>query len=103
MTGSEQALHRDMAVFHIYPHNYLMGAWIAWYKGMGSAVADMGNPAGPSKIIGADGKLRDPGVNPLTGYSIIEAGSMDKAIDLAKGCPIYAAGGSVEVAELIAM
>ncbi len=29
MTGSEQALHQDMAVFHIYPHNYLMGAWIA--------------------------------------------------------------------------
>ena len=29
MTGSEQELHQDMAVFHIYPHNYLMGAWIA--------------------------------------------------------------------------
>jgi ectoine hydroxylase-related dioxygenase (phytanoyl-CoA dioxygenase family) len=29
MTGSEQALHQDMAVFHIYPHNYLIGAWIA--------------------------------------------------------------------------
>jgi phytanoyl-CoA hydroxylase len=29
MTGSQQALHQDMAVFHIYPHGYLMGAWIA--------------------------------------------------------------------------
>ena len=29
MTGSEQALHQDMAVFHIYPRNYLIGAWIA--------------------------------------------------------------------------
>ena len=29
MTGSEQALHQDMAVFHIYPHNHLIGAWIA--------------------------------------------------------------------------
>lgn len=27
--GSEQELHQDMAVFHIYPHNYLIGAWIA--------------------------------------------------------------------------
>jgi phytanoyl-CoA hydroxylase len=27
--GSQQALHQDMAVFHIYPHNYLLGAWIA--------------------------------------------------------------------------
>ena len=29
MTGSEQALHQDMAVFHIFPHDYLVGAWIA--------------------------------------------------------------------------
>jgi hypothetical protein len=29
MAGSQQALHQDMAVFHIYPHNHLVGAWIA--------------------------------------------------------------------------
>ena len=29
MAGSEQALHQDMAVFHIHPRNYLIGAWIA--------------------------------------------------------------------------
>jgi hypothetical protein len=29
MVGSQQHLHQDMAVFHIYPHNFLVGAWIA--------------------------------------------------------------------------
>ncbi|MGH7895379.1 MAG: phytanoyl-CoA dioxygenase family protein [Candidatus Binatia bacterium] len=29
MRGSQQNLHQDMAVFHIYPHNFLVGAWIA--------------------------------------------------------------------------
>jgi phytanoyl-CoA dioxygenase PhyH len=29
MKGSRQHLHQDMGVFHIYPHNYLIGAWIA--------------------------------------------------------------------------
>jgi ectoine hydroxylase-related dioxygenase (phytanoyl-CoA dioxygenase family) len=29
MVGSQQKLHQDMAVFHIYPHNHLIGAWIA--------------------------------------------------------------------------
>jgi ectoine hydroxylase-related dioxygenase (phytanoyl-CoA dioxygenase family) len=29
MTGSQQHLHQDMAVFHIYPHDFLVGAWIA--------------------------------------------------------------------------
>lgn len=27
--GSQQTLHQDMAVFHIYPHNFLIGAWVA--------------------------------------------------------------------------
>jgi phytanoyl-CoA hydroxylase len=29
MYGSEQALHQDMAVFHVWPRNHLLGAWIA--------------------------------------------------------------------------
>lgn len=29
MYGSSQEIHQDMAVFHIYPHNYLIGVWIA--------------------------------------------------------------------------
>jgi ectoine hydroxylase-related dioxygenase (phytanoyl-CoA dioxygenase family) len=29
MAGSQQHLHQDMAVFHVYPHDYLVGAWIA--------------------------------------------------------------------------
>jgi ectoine hydroxylase-related dioxygenase (phytanoyl-CoA dioxygenase family) len=29
MSGSEQKLHQDMAVFHIHPQNFLLGAWIA--------------------------------------------------------------------------
>ena len=27
--GSEQDLHQDTAVFHLYPRNYLIGAWLA--------------------------------------------------------------------------
>ena len=81
-----------------------MAAWVSWYQSMGSAVSDMGNPAGASKTIAATGRVSDGGgANPLTGYSIIEAGDLDGAVKLAKGCPIYANGGSVEVAELMAM
>jgi hypothetical protein len=39
MAGSQQALHQDMAVFHIYPHNHLIGAWIA--------CEDVGADSGP--------------------------------------------------------
>ena len=43
------------------------------------------------------------GANPATGYSLIEASSLDDALAKAKGCPILAAEGSVEVAEAIDM
>ena len=56
------------------------------------------------KTVAAGGSVQDGGgANPLTGYSIIEAGNIDQAVTLAKGCPIYAANGSVEVAELLPM
>jgi hypothetical protein len=37
----------------------------------------------------------------LTGYSILAADSLDAAAALAKGCPLLAAGGSIEVYEVV--
>jgi hypothetical protein len=81
-----------------------MANWVAWYQNMGPAVIDMGTPAMSVKTIESAGKVTNGGGdNPLTGYSIIEAGDVDAAVSFAKGCPIYANGGSVEVAELLPM
>lgn len=81
-----------------------MAKWVAWYQDMGSAVIDMGTPAMSARTVEASGKVSNGGgANPLTGYSIIEARDIDAAVKLAKGCPIYANGGSVEVAELLPM
>lgn len=82
----------------------VMAAWGAWMESLGSALTDPGNPAGASKTINADGSVADGGgANPLTGYTLISAGSLDEAVTLAKGNPIFASGGSVEVVEAIEM
>lgn len=39
------------------------------------------------------------GPDPVTGYTIIQADSMERAVELAKRCPILESGGSVEVGE----
>jgi hypothetical protein len=81
-----------------------MAAWGAWLGSLGDAVVDAGHPTGPSKTIVADGSTRDGGgANPLSGYSLINATDLDTAVTLAKGCPIFAGGGTVEVAEAIEM
>jgi len=81
----------------------VMAAWTAWLDGMGSAVVDMGNPAGPSRTVSASGVTDDGGANPVSGYTLVTAADLDAAVGMAQGCPILSDGGSVEVAEAMEM
>jgi hypothetical protein len=85
-------------------HATVMEAWGNWFGSMGSAVVDGGNPVGKSSTVQCNGDVTgDGGANPASGYSLIEAPSLDDALAKAGACPILAAGGSVEVAEAIDM
>jgi len=78
----------------------IMAAWERWYGALGAAVVDPGNPVGATRTIGADRSVRDNGgANPVSGYSIIEADSLDAAVKKARGCPILDGKGSIEVCE----
>ncbi len=82
----------------------VMAAWGAWYEKLGAAIVDGGAPVGASKTVASDGSVSEGGgTNPLTGYTVITAGSHDEAVSHASGCPIRDAGGNIEVAELIDM
>ncbi|MEX0284985.1 MAG: hypothetical protein AB3N23_10270 [Paracoccaceae bacterium] len=81
----------------------VMAAWMAWFGGMGDKVVQPGNPVGMSKTVSSSGVADDGGANPLSGYSVVSAGSIEAACDMAAGCPIISDGGSVEVAELMEM
>jgi len=46
-------------------------------------------------------RARDGAIGtPATGYSILKADSLDKAVDLAKGCPVLTSGGKITVYEI---
>lgn len=62
-------------------------------------MVDGGNPFGPSKAIATDGTVSDGAPSALTGYSVITAADIDAATELAKGCPVFAVDGKVEVYE----
>ncbi len=81
-----------------------MDAWGQWMGGMKSAIVDGGSPVGKSSTVNSDGSVSDNGgANPTSGYTLIEAASLQDALGHAKKCPILANGGSVEVAESIDM
>lgn len=79
-----------------------MKAWGDWFATLGAAVVDAGNPFGASTAVKADG-ASGTATTGLGGYSVVKADDLDRAATLAKGCPILAAGGNVDVYETLAM
>lgn len=78
-----------------------MKAWEDWFTELGSAVVDPGHPLGPIQTVAPDGAVADGGH--VNGYSLITADDLTDAIAKAKGCPVLADGGTVEVGECVEM
>ncbi len=82
-----------------------MAKWGEWFQELGEAVVEPGDGLVPTgKVLKGDGTVTDgPFIEAkelVGGFSILEADSIDSAVEMAKGCPITAHGGSVEVREL---
>lgn len=74
------------------------GKFMEWVSGLGEAVVMPGMPLGRRKVMTADG-VSDDGGTQLTGFSIVEADSLDAAVEMTKACP-HLAIGPVEVVEM---
>jgi hypothetical protein len=82
-----------------------MQKWVAWFKELNEKgiVKDPGNPLDASGRV-VRGRVKDIHDGPyaeakdlVNGYVLIEAPTIDQAIELSKGCPILEDDGSVEV------
>ncbi len=80
----------------------LMAKWKAWVDGLGDASVNRGSPLGKSKTVSSGSVSDGGGSNPLSGYSVVNADSMDAAVEMAKGCP-HLDHGTIEVAEVMEM
>ena len=81
--------------------------WQAWKDKFKAQVVDIGDGLQPrGKLLKQDGQLMD-GPLPeakeiVTGYSIIQAKSMEEAVKVAGECPIFAMpGATTEIRELM--
>jgi hypothetical protein len=79
----------------------LMAAWGEWMKACGENLVDAGNPTSNVKTVSSGG-VKDFSGNRVSGYSIVKADGIDKALEAAKMVPIVAEGGSVDVYETFA-
>lgn len=86
----------------------VMQVWMSWIEdGMKAGwMLDGGDALLPdSKTVAADGSVTDgpfaESKELVGGFSMVQAADMDAAIKLTANCPMFAAGGKVEVRQLM--
>lgn len=77
--------------------------YMEWLSSVGDAAVSPANPLKNTNTISPDGTVTSGGSTKMSGYTIIEADSMESALSTAKACPFLEIGGSIEVSELGAM
>lgn len=62
-----------------------MEPWMEWMKKCGTGLVDMGTPLGNGQKVTKDGV--SPSNDTVNGYSVLQAESMDKAVEMLKDHP----------------
>jgi hypothetical protein len=80
-----------------------MKPWFEWKEKCGAGLVDMGSPLGNSKNVNKSGNTDSN--SEVKGYSIIQADSMDKALEMLQNHPHYNYGKScnIEIHECMPM
>jgi hypothetical protein len=83
--------------------------WMDWFGSVAAQnkLTDRGNRLipGAGKVVKPNNVITDGPYMEIKeavgGYAIVKANSFDEAAELAKGCPVLAVGGNVEVREIM--
>ena len=74
-----------------------------WLASLGDAAVSPANPFKNTSTVNPDGSVTSGSTTSMSGFTIIEADSVEAALSIAKGCPFLDIGGSLEVSELMQM
>lgn len=95
-SGAQTATDRD-------EQDAIIADWEAWYEKMGDAIAEGGDPFGASRHIPSVGSpaVDGDGGMPASGYTVIDAASLDAAAAACADHPHLTHGGRVHIFEAI--
>jgi hypothetical protein len=81
----------------------MVAAFQAWVAEVGSAMRDPGAPLAAAKTVSADGETDGQTEAGIGGYTLVEAGSLDEAVQLVRSHPFLQRGGSLQVSESVSV
>lgn len=77
--------------------------YMEWLSSLGDAAVSPANPLKNTTTVNPDGSTSAGGKTTMSGYTIVEADSIEQALAMAKSCPFLEINGSMEVSELMQM
>lgn len=77
--------------------------YMQWLDDLGDSAISPANPLTNTQTVNPDGSVTAGGSTAMSGFTIIEAESMDAALAAARSCPFLEIDGSLEVSELMQM
>ena len=80
-----------------------LAAYKDWLNALGPAIVSPANPFKHTHTVGPDGSVIEGSSTQMSGYTIIDAESMDAALMAARSCPFLAINGTLEVSEVGSM
>jgi len=74
-----------------------------WLISLGDSVVSAANPLKDTTVIHPDGTTEDGSTTAMSGFSILEADTIEEAVKMCQNCPFLNIGGTLEVSELVEM
>lgn len=74
-----------------------------WLTSLGDSAISPMNPLKNTNTVNPDGTVVVGNQSTMSGYTIVEAESIEGALEMAKACPFLDIGGTLEVSELVQM
>lgn len=77
--------------------------YVEWLASLGDAAVSPANPLKGTSTVHPDGTVTAGGKSTMSGYTLVQADSMEAALTMARACPFLDIGGSLEVSERVEM
>jgi hypothetical protein len=77
--------------------------YMEWMNTLGDAAVSPANPLGSTHCVNPDGSVTEGSSTTMSGFTIVEAESLEDALSMAKSCPFLEIDGVLEVSEIMQM
>ncbi len=74
-----------------------------WLSSLGDSLVSPANPLKDTTVITPDGTVTPGSTTEMSGFTVLQANSLQAAIEMSRSCPFLEIGGTLEVSEMMRM